>query len=75
MRKIDRLRSLMAAGDWPAALSLAASFPQLGQERAAIVRGHEAHVHPRFYRQLGHDPEALVQKGIAALRSKYGSRG
>jgi len=70
-RKIDQLHAYMAAGDWPRALALAARFPRLGPHRDAIVRGHEALVHPRFYAQVGRDPLAAVTAGIAALRARY----
>ena len=69
--KLSVLRRLMAAEDWPAALRLAARFPQLGIEKAAIVRGHECLVNPRFYRQLGTDPEAAVEAGVEALKRRY----
>ncbi len=72
-KKIDRLRGLMRAGDWRAALALAASFPRLGDDAAAIVRAHEAHAHPRFYQSLGRDVEALKSAGVEALQRKYGA--
>jgi hypothetical protein len=73
-KKIDRLLSYMQDGDWPHALSLAASFPRLGEERAAIVRAHEVLAHPGFYAQLGRDEDQILRDGIAALRSRYASR-
>ena len=36
-QKIEQLRACMASGDWRAALKLAASFPQLGDEKAASI--------------------------------------
>jgi hypothetical protein len=71
-RKIDALRALMAAGDWPRALAFAARFPDLGEHKEAIKRGHEAGAHPRFYESLGKDCAALVAEGIAALKERYG---
>lgn len=69
--KLDRIRACAAAGDWQSALRIAARFPSLGDEKAAIVRAHEAFEHPRFYQQLGRDPAVLIAEGIAALRSRY----
>jgi len=73
-KKIDALRAYVRSGDWPRALRLAASFPRLGEERAAIVRAHEVLAHPGFYSQLGLDETGILDAGIAALRSRYASR-
>ncbi len=71
-RKIDKLAAHMRSGNWQAALSLAAKFPRLGVHAAVIRRAHEATHRPAFYRQLGMDPEKLVQAGVAALKERYG---
>jgi hypothetical protein len=65
--KTQRLRDLIAAGDWPRALSLASTFRHLGPHRDTIRLAHECRAHPRFYRGLGRDPEAATAAGIAAL--------
>lgn len=73
VKKIDTLRAYMAAGDWQAALRLAASFPVLAPDvKADIVRGHEAYAHPSWCRGLGKDPQALIEAGKAALVRRYG---
>lgn len=71
-KKIDALRREMKAGSWARAIALAAKFPRLGAEEAAIKQAHEAFTRPDFQRQLGRDVEALKNIGIAALRGKYG---
>jgi hypothetical protein len=73
--KLSKLLKLMAAADWPAALRLAASFPDLGGHKAAIKRGHEAHWHPAWARQLGRNPAEDIAAGVAALRELYERRG
>ncbi|MEY4952827.1 MAG: hypothetical protein RL299_1251 [Pseudomonadota bacterium] len=70
--KISQLKSAAAKGDWTTALRIAAHFPQLGDHGARIVRAHEAGHNPRFYRQLGKDPDALILDGVAALKERYG---
>lgn len=70
-KKIDSLRAHAARGEWREALRLAASFQDLGAERAEIKRAHEAHTNARFYEQLGKDPQALIAAGIAALKTRY----
>jgi hypothetical protein len=73
--KTKQLIGHMRAGRWDRALSLAATFRRLGEHRATIVRGHEARVHPAFYRQLGLDPEAAIAAAVDALRQLYPERG
>lgn len=69
--KLSKLKDCAATGDWAGALRIAAKFPELGQHKADIVRAHECLVNPAFYRQLGRDPEACVNAGIDALRTRY----
>lgn len=69
--KLSKLKACAAQGDWPGALRIAARFPQLGKERGAILDAHMAATNPRFLTQLRKDPDAALQAGIAALRSKY----
>lgn len=73
-RKIDALRTAMAAEDWRRALAIASRFPRLGCHAGAIRAAHEAVQRPGFQRQLGRDPEGLVEAGKAALRERYGAR-
>ncbi len=70
--KVSRLRAAMRAENWELALRIAARFPNLGKHKAAIVRGHEAYVHPRFYIQIGEDPVKLKKAGRRALLERYG---
>lgn len=61
----------LGRNDGCAALRLAASFPHLGKEKEAITRGWAACQRPEFYRQIGKDPDVLIQLGIEALRRRY----
>jgi hypothetical protein len=69
--KLSRLKTAAAAGDWRLAFAIAAKFPQLGAERAAILDAHSAFTNPRFCAQIGRDPEAMIAAGRAALQAKY----
>ena len=69
--KTSVLKDYMQAGEWDKALSLAAKFPQLGEHKDAIVRGHEANVHSSFYAQLGKNPDQMRSAGIEALKQRY----
>jgi hypothetical protein len=69
--KLAKLLDLMELGDWPAAIRFAAKFPRLGDHRDDLLRAKDALQNPDFYRQIKRDPDALVQSGIDALKSKY----
>jgi len=69
--KLATLKRAFAAGNHADALRIAARFPRLGDETAAITRAWAAFSNPTFYRQLGHDPALLIATGIDALRDKY----
>ena len=69
--KLSKLVQAMHEGRYDDALSIAAKFPQLGDHRARIVRGHEANKHARFYKSMGKDIESLRQDGIQAIRERY----
>jgi hypothetical protein len=64
--------SAMRADDWPLAINLAAKFPRLGDESKDIMRAHEGLTRPDFQRQLGRDPNMLIEAGKAALIRRYG---
>lgn len=69
--KLATLRLLLASGDTAGALRIAARFPDLGAERAAILDAHGALTNPRFARQLGKDPAQLIEAGRLALLRRY----
>lgn len=69
--KLDQLKKHVAHGDMRAAILLAAKFQQLGDARNAILSAREAYLRPEFQKQLGRDPQALIDAGVAALRGRY----
>lgn len=70
--KIELLRAAMAADDWRLAVAIAARFPRLGPARDAVLAAREAYERPEFQRQIGRDPEEVIEAGKAALRGQYG---
>ena len=68
---LDRLKALWADGEYRKAIKLAASWPRLGEHKAAIERGWAAASNPAFYRQLRKDPVALYHKGLVAVAARY----
>ncbi|MEO7178370.1 MAG: hypothetical protein ABIW83_05960 [Allosphingosinicella sp.] len=69
--KLSGLKDCLATGDVAGALRIAARFPDLGAERAAILDAHGAITNPRFCRQIGKEPEALIEAGRLALLRRY----
>ncbi len=71
--KLAQVQAAMRRDDWREALRIAARFPRLGPERVAIQQGWAALTRADFYRQMGKDPDALVEAGKAALVRRYAS--
>jgi len=69
--KLQTLKDAAARQDWQGALRIAAKFADLGEHKAAIVRGHEAYGNARFAKQLGRIPANDIEAGIAALCARY----
>lgn len=69
--KLSILRGYMAAGNYRAAVKLAASWPSLGDHRDAIRDGWEAYRDPDFQRQIGRDPDELQRAAVAAIKDRY----
>jgi len=70
--KVSVLRDMMRREDWHGALRLAAKFPRLGREKAAIMKAWESIARPEFQRSIGRDPALQIADGIAALNRRYG---
>lgn len=68
---LKKLKTHWAAGEYRAALKLAAGWPRLGVQKGAIQQGWAAVSNERFYRQLGKDPVALYRAGLAAVAERY----
>lgn len=73
--KLSILLGHMSAGRWDDALRLANSFANLGNHAERIRRAWNAMQRPQFYRELGHDVDALIADGQQALRERYQQDG
>lgn len=74
-RKTERIRSLVAAGDYKAALRIAKDF-RLGiskTESDLMKRAYECMTHPDFYKSIGADVDRIVRLGIATVKCLYGT--
>lgn len=74
-KKSDRVRRLVAAGEYKAALRIAKDF-RLGispEDSDAMIRGFECMTSPRFYQSIGKDPAKIAQRGIEVVIHLYGT--
>ena len=69
--KTGKIREAWAKGDKISALRIASRFFDRSPETQAFKRGWDAATNPRFYRQIGRDPEALTRDAIDALARKF----
>ncbi len=70
--KTAKLRAAWAKGDKIGALRIAARFFDRSNDTMAFKRGFGAHNNPRFYRQIGRNPEAITADALKLLARKFG---
>ncbi len=73
-KKSDKVRNLVAAGEYKAALAITKGF-RLGitrDQHDSMARAYECMVYPDFYRSIGIDTEEAIRKGIQVVCSLYG---
>lgn len=73
--KSDKVRALVKSGKFTEALRITKTF-KLGltkEQRATLVRAHEALTNPSFYAQLGKCPDTLISAGHNLLSEMYGA--
>ena len=69
--KLSILKTYAFKNDWKKAIAIAAKFPNLGDERNAILDAHTAYTNPRWTIQMGRDVNATINLGIKALIIRY----
>jgi hypothetical protein len=70
--KLSIVKKHMASNNWQEAIRLASKFPQLGNERAAILDANLAYTNPRFMMQIKKDLNALKENGRLSLINRFG---
>lgn len=73
-RKSDKVRRLVADGDFKAALRIAKDF-RLGitiDQRNSMKDAYECMVHPSTYKQLRIDIDKKITDGVEVLAKLYG---
>ena len=69
--KLSKLKTAWGSGNKFEALRIASSFGRLGKHEKDIMTGWTAANNPKFYTQIGKDPDALLEKAYEALIDKY----
>lgn len=69
--KTAQIREAWAAGDKLGALRIASRFGDQSGDTKAMKRGWDAHQNPDFYRQVGKNPDELVEKAFAIIERKF----
>jgi hypothetical protein len=70
--RTDKIRAAWAAGDRIGALRIAARFSDRSADTKTFKRGMDAYNNPRFYRQLGKEPEQITQDALETLAKRFG---
>lgn len=71
--KIDIARDYFRSGNFKEALKIVKSFfyGLTKQEKSDVARAYECYVHEDFYKMLGKDINAEIEKGKKIFREKY----
>ena len=73
-RKSDSVRRLVAEGEYQKALSIVKDF-RIGitkEQHNTLVRAYECMNYPKFYAQIGRNPQADIEAGLSVLKAMYG---
>lgn len=69
--KLSQVKAAYEANNFHKAIQLAAKFPDLGKERAAILDAHLTITNPRWACQLNLNLDQTIDAGIKALALRY----
>jgi hypothetical protein len=72
--EVRQERAAWATGDQIGALRIAARFLDRSEATKTFKRGMDAHNNPRFYRQLGKDPDLLLSAALELKARKFSLR-
>lgn len=71
LSKTECIKAKLALGDWPSALRIASRFCDRSNDTLVFKRGFDALQHPDFYRQLGKNPDVIVNAAIERLHARF----
>lgn len=74
--KSDRVRQLVASGQYKDALKIAKDF-RLGitkEQSGAMRLAYECMIYGRFYKELGYNIPQKIENGVDVLKKLYGEK-
>ena len=69
--KSDKIKAALISGDKVRAISIASKFFDRSEETQLYKQAQAAIGNPRFYRQIGKDPDAIVDAAVTRLRARF----
>ena len=72
--KVDQVRDAWNTGDQIGALRIAAQFFDRSAATKMFQRGMDAYNHPKFYRQIGKEPQEVVKAALEKLAKRFDLR-
>ena len=75
VKKTDMVREELRSGDYKKALKIAKGFRinVTKEQQEVMTRAYECIVHPEFYKQIGVDILASIEKGKETVMLLYGA--
>jgi hypothetical protein len=70
--KSAQIRHALSVGNVTKAISLASKFHDRSQDTKLFKLAQSAIINPSFFRQIGKDPDAIINEARLALISKMG---
>lgn len=69
--KSDKIKAALISGDKVRAISIASKFFDRSEDTRLYQQAQAAIGNPGFYRQIGKDPEAIMDAAVAALSQRF----
>lgn len=70
--KTNQIKAALAVGNKKKALSIASKFFDRSEDTALFKQAKSAEENPSFYRQIGKDPEAIIEAAMMVINKRFG---
>lgn len=71
--KNEKVRKLVSSGEYKQALQICKEWQYKDHTYRDILRlGYECYMYPKFYKQIGYNPDHEYQKAVNVLHIVYG---
>lgn len=69
--KAQKIRNALLSGDEITAVKIASKFFDKSEVTSQCKDAASAMLNPSFYRQIGKDPEIIINNAVASLKDKF----